>query len=71
MQPEVEKKCFVSDIIASELVLLNCLYSEQDTFQRHPMCKQAVGRLCMSIRDTIANSIELAVINEYDKRAVK
>ena len=30
-----EKKFFVSQIIASELLSLNCLYEEQDTFHRH------------------------------------
>ena len=26
MSPEIQKKCFVFDIIASEFVSLNCLY---------------------------------------------
>ena len=37
MLPEIEKKFFVSQIIASVLVSLNCLYEEQDTFHRQPM----------------------------------
>ena len=38
MQQKTEKTFFVSEIIASELVSLNCLYEEQDTFHRQPMC---------------------------------
>ena len=34
MKQKIEKNFFVSKIIASELVSLNCLYQEQDTF--HP-----------------------------------
>ena len=34
MQQKIEKKFFVSEIIAPELVSLNCPYDEQDTF--HP-----------------------------------
>ena len=38
MQQKIQKKFFVSEIIASELVSLNCPYEEQDTFHRQPMC---------------------------------
>ena len=38
MQQEIEKKFFFSEIMASELVSLNCLYQEQDTFHQQPMC---------------------------------
>ena len=38
MQQKIEKKFFVSQIIASELVSLNCHYEEQDTFRPQPMC---------------------------------
>ena len=34
------------------------------------MCYQAVPRFGMSIRESFLNSIDLAVINEYDKGAV-
>ena len=34
------------------------------------MCQQAVKRFGMSIRDPFSNSIDLVVINEYDKSAV-
>ena len=32
MQQKIKKKFFLSEIIASELVSLNCLCYEQDTF---------------------------------------
>ena len=53
MQQKIEKNFFVSEIIseifvyeiiASELVSLNCPYEQQDTFHRQPICKQAVPR---------------------------
>ena len=34
------------------------------------MCKQAVPRFGMSITESFPNSIDLAVINAYDKGAV-
>ena len=38
MQKKIQKKFFVAQIIASELVSWNFLYWEQDTFFRQPMC---------------------------------
>ena len=32
MQPKIEKKCFVSEVIASEMISLKSPYEEQDTF---------------------------------------
>ena len=34
MQQKIEKRIFVSEVIASELVSLNCPYEEQDNFHR-------------------------------------
>ena len=34
MQQKIEKKFFLSEIISSELVMLNYPYKEQDNFQR-------------------------------------
>ena len=38
MLQEIEKKIFVSEIVASELVSLNCPYEKPDTFHQQPMC---------------------------------
>ena len=38
MHQKSQKKFFVSEIIAPELVLLNCPYEKQNTFHRQPMC---------------------------------
>ena len=38
MQEKIEKNSLLFKIIASESVSLNCLYLEQDTFHRQPMC---------------------------------
>ena len=38
MQQKIEKKFFVSEIIAYELVSLNCLSEEEDTFHQQATC---------------------------------
>ena len=37
MQKKVDKKCLVSEIIASEMAPVNCLYYEGNTFHGHSM----------------------------------
>ena len=70
IQLKTEKKFFVSEKIASELVTLNCPFEDQDTFHLQPMCSQGVKTFGMSIRQTFPNSTGLAVIDEYDNGAV-
>ena len=67
MQQKLDKNFFVSKIIASKLVSLNCPYEEQDTFYQQP--NKADPRFCMSIRETFSNSIALTLTNKYNKRA--
>ena len=38
MKKKIEKKFFVFEIITSELVALNCLYQEQNTYHRDSLC---------------------------------
>ena len=38
MQQKIEKIFSLPEMIASELVSLNCPYEEQDNFHRQPMC---------------------------------
>ena len=38
MQQNFQEKLFVSEIIESELMSLNCPYSEQDSCRQQPMC---------------------------------
>ena len=38
MQKKMEKKFFLLEIIASELAVLNCLYYEENTCDRHSIC---------------------------------
>ena len=70
MQPQIQKKCFIFEIIVSELVSLNCLYLGQDTCHRKEMCEQGLPRIDVSIRETFSNSISLTLINKYDKGAM-
>ena len=66
----MEKKFFLSKLIATQLVALKCPDGKQETFHRQPMSQQAVPRFSMSIRETFFNSISLAVIDEYEQGAV-
>ena len=70
MQPKSEKMFFVSGIIASELVSLNCSCQEKDTSYRQPMCELAVPRFCISQRESFPDSVSLAVIDENAKVGV-
>ena len=45
MQEKIEKKLFVFEIIASELVALNCLFSEENTCHQQSMCLQPVIKI--------------------------
>ena len=38
MQMKIQKKLFAFEIIAPELVALNCLYSEENTSHQQSMC---------------------------------
>ena len=47
VQEKIEEKLFVFEITSSELVALNCLYSEENTCHQQSMYEQTLIRLCM------------------------
>ena len=49
MQRKIEKKPFISEIIVSELVALNCLYKDYNTCHRRSMCEQTVLTFCLAL----------------------
>ena len=55
MERKIEKKPFLSEIIVSEKVALNCLYKEDKTCHRRSMCKQKVLRFCIALTETFSN----------------
>ena len=69
MQKQNEKKFFVFELIASELIALNCLDSEENTCYREAVCYEIVLRFCMSLTVTFYKSIAFTVINKYGKGA--
>ena len=69
MQQKIEKKFFVSEIIVCGMVSFSCLYEEEGTFHRQPMCQQAVPRYFLTIKETFSNAIFLEAIDEYDQGA--
>ena len=65
----MKRKVFVFEIIASELIALDCLYYEENTCHPQGMCEQTVLRFCILIRETFSNSIAFGVINKHGKGA--
>ena len=47
MQKKIEKKFVVSEIIASEMAAVNCLYYEGNACHNKLMRSETVLRLCM------------------------
>ena len=60
--------CFWDNCIWIGIAKLSLL--RKNTFDPYPMCYQAVPRFFMSIRGTFSDSMDLAVMNEYNKRDV-
>ena len=67
MQQKIQKKFFLFETIASELVTLNCLYKEENTCHRHSVCWEIVLRFSMSLTETFCKSIAFTVIHKYGK----
>ena len=65
-----QKKLFVFDVIASELVALNCLYQADNVCHRLPMCQQTVLGFCLSLKHTFSNATTFTVINKNRKSAI-
>ena len=63
MQKKIQKKFLVSQIIASEMAALNCLYYEGNTCHNKSMRSETVLRLCMSVREIFSNAIAFTMIN--------
>ena len=49
MRRKSQKKYFLSEIIVSELVALNCLYKEENTSHRQSMSELTVLRICRAL----------------------
>ena len=63
MQKKFQKKCLVSEIIASEMAAVNCLYYEGNACHNKSMRSETVLRLCMSVREIFSNAIAFTMIN--------
>ena len=61
---------FVFEIIASELVPLNCLYPADNVCHILSFYYEKVLGICVSLRETFSNATTLTVINKYWKGAV-
>ena len=63
MQNKIEKKFLVSQIIASEMAAVNCLYYEGKACHNKSMRSETVLRLCISVREIFSNAIAFKMIN--------
>ena len=63
MQRKIQKIFLVSEIIASEMAAVNCLYYEGNTCHGRSLRKETVLTLCISVREIFSNAIASTVIN--------
>ena len=63
MQKKIEQKFLVSQIIASEMAAVNCLYYEGNACHNKSMRSETVLRLCISVREIFSNAIAFKIIN--------
>ena len=63
MQKKIEKKFLVSQIIASEMAAVNCLYYEGNACHNKSMRSETVLRLYISVREIFSNAIAFTMIN--------
>ena len=64
-----QKKLFLFEIIAPELVSLTSLYKAGNACQRLSMCEQTLLGFCVSLKETFSNVTTFTVINNYCKGA--
>ena len=63
MQKKIEKKFLVSQIIASEMAAVNCVYYKGNACHNKSMGSETVLRLCISVREIFSNAIAFTMIN--------
>ena len=63
MQKKIEQKFLVSQIIASEMAAVNCLYYEGNACHNKSMRSETVLRLCISVREIFSNAIAFTMIS--------
>ena len=63
MQKKIQKRFLASEIIASEMVALNCPYYDGNTCHGKSMRQEMVLRLCISVREIFSNAIAFTMIN--------
>ena len=63
MQKKTQQKFLVSQIIASEMAAVNCLYYEGNACHNKSMRSETVLRLSMSVREIFSNAIAFTMIN--------
>ena len=57
MQKKIQKKFLVSEITASEVAAVKCLYYEGNTCHSQSMRQETVLRLCISVREIVPTQL--------------
>ena len=70
MKQEIGRKCFIFQIIASELRAANSHNSEVDTCHWEWKCWPISPRFCISLRETFSKSVSFRVVKQHDKIAL-
>ena len=70
MKKKIQKKFFLFEIIPSELVAPNCLYQEENTWNRHTVCWETALRFTISVTETFCRTTNFPVIKKCGKGAV-
>ena len=70
MPKKIKKKFLVSEVNASEIAAVNCLYYEGNAYHGKSMRYETVLRLSMSVREIFYDPIDFVGISKYAKRAV-
>ena len=63
MEKKIEKKFLVSQIIASEMAAVNCLYYKRNACHNKSIGSGTVLRPCMPVREIFSNAISFTMIN--------
>ena len=70
MEQVIEKMFSPSEIIASELAVLKCVYLEENICHGQSIYEETVLITCISLREDFGNSIAFTVMNKSGKGGV-
>ena len=70
MQKKIPEKCFVFEIIESELGVANSRNIERDTCHRCSICQQTPLRFRLTLEEIFSKSTSFRMMKKHDKIAL-